>query len=91
MAKTKILIVEDESRVAKDIEKMLKRMRCGIAGVVTSGEKAVIKATELLPDLILMDIGLRGYMDGIEAAEKISIHKTIKSKFKIPDTCSSPM
>lgn len=71
MTKAQILIVEDDGLVAKDIEMMLERLGYDVAGVVMTGEKAVIKATELQPSLILMDIGLRGYMDGIEATEKI--------------------
>ena len=71
MADTKILIVEDEGLVADDIKQTLGNLGYAVAGVVTSGEKAVIKATEIKPDLVLMDIGLRGYMDGIDAAQKI--------------------
>lgn len=78
MTKAQILIVEDDGLVAKDIETMLKRLGYDVAGVVMSGEKAVIKATDLQPELILMDIGLRGDMDGIEAAEKI------RSRLNIP-------
>jgi len=67
----KILIVEDEGLVAEDIETTLANLGYEIVGVVMSGEKAVVKATEIKPDLVLMDIGLRGYMDGIDAAKKI--------------------
>ena len=67
----RILIVEDEGLVADDIQTTLENLGYEIAGVVMSGDKAVVKAAEIKPDLILMDIGLRGYMDGIEAARKI--------------------
>ncbi len=78
MTKAQLLIVEDDGLVAKDIEIMLEKLSYGVAGVAMSGEKAVIKATDLRPDLILMDIGLRGYLNGIEAAEKI------RSRLNIP-------
>jgi CheY-like chemotaxis protein len=42
-----------------------------VLGIVSSGQDAIEKALDLRPDLILMDIRLRGNMDGIEAAERI--------------------
>ena len=78
MEKVKIMIVEDESIVAKDIENMLKRVGYGVPAVVASGEKAIEKAAETSPDLVLMDIMLKGDMDGVEAAEQI------RSRFHIP-------
>ncbi|MDP2991277.1 MAG: response regulator, partial [Kiritimatiellota bacterium] len=64
-------IVEDESIVAKDIQNSLTGMGYTVAGVVALGEEAVERAGELKPDLILMDVMLKGAMDGIEAAERI--------------------
>jgi PAS domain S-box-containing protein len=78
MAETKILIVEDESIVAKDIENMLKRMGYSVSGVASSGEKAIQEIETDLPDIVLMDIMLKGSMDGVETAEKI------RSRFHIP-------
>lgn len=69
--KYRILIVEDEAVVAKNLEKKLTRMGYEVIGSVASGEEAVRKAGESVPDLVLMDIMLVGQMDGIEAAEKI--------------------
>jgi PAS domain S-box-containing protein len=66
-----ILIVEDEVAIALVLEELLKNMGYGVAGVVHSGEEAVVMAKELTPDLILMDIVLPGEMDGINAARKI--------------------
>lgn len=66
-----ILIVEDESLVARDIKNMLMRLGYGIAGIVHSGEEAVSKAEELRPSLVLMDIMLQKEMSGIQAAERI--------------------
>ena len=73
MAKAKILVVEDETIIAKDLANTLKRMGYDIAASASSGEDAVKKAEELKPDLVLMDIVLKGGMDGVEAAEKIRL------------------
>ncbi len=71
MDKTRILIVEDESIVAHDIENMVRNIGYEVCGVVTSGEEAIEVAAATAPDLILMDIVLKGEVDGVEAAEKI--------------------
>jgi PAS domain S-box-containing protein len=78
MAKGKILVVEDEKIVAMDIQNRLKSFGYTIAGTAISGEGAIEKAEKTTPDLVLMDIMLKGDMDGIEAAEEIS------SRFNIP-------
>jgi two-component system, LytTR family, response regulator LytT len=66
-----ILIVEDEPIVAKDIENCLKKLGHTILGVVSEGEKALKMIETLKPDLILMDITLKGKMDGIDVANQI--------------------
>lgn len=66
-----ILVVEDESIVAKDIQVCLKRLGYEVVAVVPSGEEAVVKADELNPDLVMMDIMLKGEMSGIDAANAI--------------------
>jgi PAS domain S-box-containing protein/putative nucleotidyltransferase with HDIG domain len=71
MDKTKILIVEDESIVAVDVERRLKRLGYSVVGRVSSGTAAVQGVGDTRPDLVLMDIKLKGKMDGIETAEKI--------------------
>lgn len=73
MAGEKILVVEDERVVARDIEKRLKKLNYTIVASVASGEEALTKVAELRPDLVLMDIQLRGKMDGITAAEQIRV------------------
>ena len=78
MLKVKILVVEDERVVALALEKCLTQLGHEVVALVTSGQEAVRKAEELQPDLVLMDIRLKGDMDGIEAA--IRIYKT----FNIP-------
>ncbi|MBZ0201845.1 MAG: response regulator [Ignavibacteria bacterium] len=70
--KLKILIVEDEKIIAKDIESTLKRIGHESAGTVSRGDEAIKQAMELKPDLILMDITLKGEVDGIEAAKIIN-------------------
>jgi PAS domain S-box-containing protein len=67
----KILLVEDESIAARDIKRTLESFDYEVPYVASTGDEAVEKAIEILPDLILMDIGLKGESDGIEAASKI--------------------
>jgi PAS domain S-box-containing protein len=71
--KAKILIVEDEKIIAKYLQNTLKGLGYDISAIVSSGEEAIKKAEEIKPDLVLMDIVLKGDMDGIEAAEKIGL------------------
>jgi diguanylate cyclase (GGDEF)-like protein/PAS domain S-box-containing protein len=78
MDKIRILIVEDEGLIARDIEDMVRNAGYGVCAVVGTGEDAVEKAETTHPDLVLMDIILRGEMDGVEAAEKI------RERFNIP-------
>ena len=77
-SKVRILIVEDQFLVANDIKDNLENLGYEISAIATSGEKAVKKAGEGKTDLVLMDIVLRGEMDGIEAAE------IIRSRFDLP-------
>lgn len=67
----KILIVEDQSIVAMDIQNRLKGLNYIVTGTASSGAGAVKKAEETSPDLVLMDIMLKGDMDGVQAAEEI--------------------
>lgn len=71
MSNEKILIVEDESIVILHIRKALENLGYIIAGIANHGDDAIIKATETRPDLVLMDIVLKGAVDGIDAASKI--------------------
>jgi len=66
-----ILVVEDEALVARDVQNRLISQGYGIAGWATSGEDAIAEAEKSSPDLVLMDIRLKGKVDGIEAAEQI--------------------
>ena len=71
MSNHKILVVEDEGIVSIDIRNILNRLGYTVPAVAFSGEEAVEKALETHPDLILMDIGLKGDIDGVEAANQI--------------------
>jgi two-component system, response regulator PdtaR len=67
----RILIVEDDEIIANLISVMLEKKGYNIVGKTGSGEESIIKAAELEPDLIMMDIGLAGVMDGVTAARFI--------------------
>ncbi len=71
MDKVRIMVVEDESIVAEDLRRTLEKMGYAVPGVAASGEDAIHQARALRPSLVLMDIALKGRMDGIEAAERI--------------------
>ncbi|MBI4682147.1 MAG: response regulator [Nitrospirae bacterium] len=71
MGKTKILVVEDEAIIARDLQWRLESMGYDVPFISASGEDAVMKAREMKPDLVLMDIMLLGEIDGIEAANQI--------------------
>lgn len=70
-AKDKILIVEDEGIVAMELEERLTHLGYDVVGVAATGRLAIESARQTLPDLVLMDINLRGGMDGVEAARFI--------------------
>jgi diguanylate cyclase (GGDEF)-like protein/PAS domain S-box-containing protein len=74
MAETKILIVEDEQIIALDIQSTLEEAGYQVVDRVDRGEEAVKAASELGPDLVLMDINIKGEVDGIKAAEEIQTH-----------------
>jgi PAS domain S-box-containing protein len=71
MLKARILVVEDERLVALALEQCLKAIGHEVVALVTTGQEALRKAGELEPDLVLMDIRLKGEADGIEAAIRI--------------------
>jgi len=73
----KILIAEDEMIVARDIKNVLQTLGYHTVAIVTTGTEAIRKTNEMHPDLILMDIKLKGKMDGIEAAKRIQKNNNI--------------
>lgn len=81
MSPIKILVVEDEMIVAEDIAGRLKKMGYAVTATVPSGEEAIAKVAENQPDLVLMDIVLKGEMDGVTAAEKIKINTNVPTVF----------
>ena len=68
--KPQALVVEDDGLIGLMIESMLEELGCE-ATVVASGEEALAHAQARAPDLVLMDVGLRGELDGIETAKRI--------------------
>jgi len=78
MPGARIFIVEDEKIVSRDLQNVLESMGYEVAGVATSGEEAVGLIPGLRPDIVLMDIMLKGRMDGIEAAERV------RSELEVP-------
>ena len=71
MDDSKILIVEDEYIVATDLKQRLENMGHEIVGIEGDGKSAIKKTVETKPDLILMDITLKGEIDGIETVQQI--------------------
>ena len=78
MSNQRIMIVEDEEITAADIQMSLEKMGYSVCATASSGLEAIQKAESTRPDLILMDIMLKGSMDGIEAATQI------KDLYQIP-------
>jgi len=71
MSKARVLVVEDEKIVARDISNRLDSMGYTVTAVVATGEQAIKDAERTSPDIVLMDIVLKGEVDGIEAATRI--------------------
>jgi PAS domain S-box-containing protein len=71
MSNSKIMLVEDESVVAIDIKLRLESLGYIVNDIAPSGEEAIEKISKNPPDLVLMDIVLKGKLDGIETAQKI--------------------
>jgi DNA-binding NarL/FixJ family response regulator len=74
----RVLIAEDEMFVAMDAEAIITRAGHQVVGIAPSADDAIAKTAQLKPDLILMDIRLKGHRDGIDAAEEI------RSRFGLP-------
>ena len=71
MAVTRIMLVEDEVIISRDIQRTLEKLGYVVCAAATSGEEAVVAALAVRPDIILMDIMLQGAMDGVDAAAEI--------------------
>ena len=77
MSNLSVLIVEDERVVAMDLRVLLERLGYSVPAIASSGTEALERALEHSPDLILMDIRLRGEPDGIGAAAQIRAHMDV--------------
>ncbi len=73
--KDTIIVVEDEALVALDLQARLRRLGYEVPAVVSTGEQAILMAEKFKPGLMIMDIVLKGGMDGLKAAE--IIHSTL--------------
>jgi PAS domain S-box-containing protein len=78
MTQVNIVIVEDEPIVAMDIKRCLKQLGYQVAAVAANSEDAVQQIVDKRPDLVLMDIRLKGDIDGIETAWRI------RQRFNVP-------
>jgi PAS domain S-box-containing protein len=87
----RILIVEDEPVVAADLQTSLEGLGYQIVGVENAGADAVRSARQSRPDLVLMDIGLKGSMDGIAAAEAIHTNSNTPVVFLTGDSKEETM
>jgi CheY-like chemotaxis protein len=75
--KINILIVEDEAIVALDLKNRLEGLGYSVSAIVATGEEAITKADAVRPDLVLMDIRLKGDLDGIAATRAIHAHSRV--------------
>jgi hypothetical protein len=74
----RILIVEDEAITGEDLRDILTEFGYAVVGVVASGAEALASVEKILPDLALMDIRIKGSMDGTETARQL------RERFNIP-------
>ncbi|GAA0600250.1 response regulator [Caenispirillum bisanense] len=77
MPACRILIVEDEALIAMDIQDMVEEMGYDVCGVASSASGAVTMARQLEPDVVLMDVRLRGPGDGVDAAQEIHAGRNV--------------
>lgn len=77
MEKLNIFIVEDESIVAKDIQNNLIKLGYNVLGIANNGKDAIEQIKETNPDVVLMDIMIKGDLTGIEVAEQIRKHVSV--------------
>jgi DNA-binding response OmpR family regulator len=79
--KARIVVAEDEPIIAMDLKDRLEKAGHQVMCTVRTGEDAIRKAIELQPDMMLMDIGLEGNIDGIAAMKKIRERDSIPVVF----------
>ncbi len=81
MSETRVLVVEDESIVAMDIADGLRRLGYQVTDIVGTGEHAIESVRRAPPDLVLMDVKIKGPIDGIETARQLRAHYDIPIVF----------
>ena len=79
--KAKILVVEDEGLLALDLTGRLKRFGYEVTASAASGEEALARAEETVPDLILMDIRIQGPLDGVAVAQAVRLRRDVPVVF----------
>jgi len=77
----RILVVEDEFIVAYELQGALEKMGFTVCGTASSGLEAIECAERDRPDLVLMDVSIKGELDGIETARHIRSRLGIRSVF----------
>ena len=80
----RVLIVEDEVLIAEELQNRLTRLGFHVVGTADTGERAIQAAERLRPGLILMDVRLKGPMDGIRAADGIRVAAARKERDSAP-------
>jgi signal transduction histidine kinase len=90
MDKSRILIVEDERITSDHLRRLLKRLGYEVVGIASNGTEALDRLKKVLPDLLLVDIGLPGNFDGVQIAQKAredyDIPVVFLTAFSDPDT-----
>jgi DNA-binding NarL/FixJ family response regulator len=67
----KVLIVEDERVVAKDLKQTLESMGYDVIGMAATRDETIASCEKQLPDIVLMDIRIKGDVDGIDTATEL--------------------
>jgi two-component system, LytTR family, response regulator LytT len=81
MSKINVVVVEDESIVSKDIQNSLKKIGYNVVGAAATGDAAIKLIEEFMPDIVLMDIMIKGDKTGIDVAEYLRLHYSIPVVF----------
>ena len=90
MNQPKILIVEDEWITAADLKSLLDASGYEVTGIAPTGEEAIALADKTKPDVILMDIRLKGKIDGYEAAQVIKAQSDLNPAIIFLSAFSAP-
>lgn len=85
----RVLLVEDDPALAIGVTGALESFGYSVCASVQTGEEAIATAVELRPDVILMDINLKGEMDGVEATEAINARSAVPVIYLSAQTCEA--